>query len=64
MTSGPKILAFAGSARKDSFNKKLVNIAAQGALGAGAQVTELDLATFRSRCPIRTSKPRRVFRRA
>ena len=42
MVSSPKILAFAGSARKDSFNKKLVKIAAQGARGAGAQVTELD----------------------
>ena len=26
-----KILAFAGSARKDSFNKKLVKVAAEGA---------------------------------
>ncbi len=42
MAFNPKILAFAGSARKDSFNKKLVKIAAQGARGAGAQVTELD----------------------
>ena len=42
MVAGPKILAFAGSARKDSFNKKLVRIAAQGAKGAGALVTELD----------------------
>lgn len=37
-----KILAFAGSARKDSFNKKLVNIAAEGAKAAGAEVTYLD----------------------
>ncbi len=37
-----KILAFAGSARKDSFNKKLVKIAAQGAKTAGAEVTYLD----------------------
>jgi NAD(P)H-dependent FMN reductase len=37
-----KILAFAGSARKDSFNKKLVKIAAEGARAAGAEVTYLD----------------------
>lgn len=38
----PKILAFAGSARTDSFNKKLVQIAAEGAKAAGAEVTFLD----------------------
>lgn len=37
-----RILAFAGSARKDSFNKKLVKIAVQGAKAAGAEVTYLD----------------------
>lgn len=44
--SRPKILAFAGSARRDSFNKKLVRIAARGAEEAGAEVTLLDLADF------------------
>jgi NAD(P)H-dependent FMN reductase len=39
----PRILAFAGSLRRDSFNKKLVKIAARGARAAGAEVTELDL---------------------
>jgi len=39
----PKILAFAGSTRKESFNKKLVKIAADAARSAGAQVTYLDL---------------------
>jgi len=39
----PKILAFAGSTRKESFNKKLVKIAANAARAAGAQVTYLDL---------------------
>lgn len=39
----PKILAFAGSARTNSFNKKLVKIAAEGAKAAGAEVTDLDL---------------------
>jgi NAD(P)H-dependent FMN reductase len=38
-----KILAFAGSLRADSFNKKLVRIAAAGARAAGADVTYLDL---------------------
>ena len=41
-----KILAFAGSSRKDSFNKKLVRIAAAGAREAGAEVTEIDLRDF------------------
>ena len=45
MTSA-KILAFAGSARKDSFNKKLVRIAAAGAASAGADVTVIDLKDF------------------
>ena len=37
------LLFFAGSARRDSFNKKLVRIAAEGARTAGAEVTVLDL---------------------
>ncbi len=37
-----KILAFAGSARQASFNKKLVKIAAAGATAAGAEITYLD----------------------
>jgi len=41
-----KILAFAGSARKDSWNKTLVKIAAEGASAAGAEVTVIDLADF------------------
>jgi len=47
MTVTPKILAFAGSTRRDSFNKKLVQIAAQGALQNGAEATFLDLADYR-----------------
>ncbi len=42
----PKILAFAGSLRKGSFNKKLVKIAVEGAREAGADVTLIDLADF------------------
>lgn len=44
--TNPKILAFAGSTRTDSFNKKLIKIAADGARGAGAEVTLIDLRDF------------------
>ena len=47
MTTTPKILAFAGSARKESFNKKMVRIAAAGARAAGAEVTVMELEQFR-----------------
>jgi NAD(P)H-dependent FMN reductase len=43
MTDIPKILACAGSTRTNSFNKKLVKIAAQGAKAAGAETTFVDL---------------------
>src|SRR2546422_11581460 len=43
MSYTPKILAFAGSTRTESFNKKLIKIAAQGARNAGAEVTLVDL---------------------
>src|SRR5882724_2223682 len=42
----PKILAFAGSARTASFNKRLVRIAVAGAQAAGAEVTLIDLRDF------------------
>lgn len=42
----PKILAFAGSTRADSFNKKLVRVAAAGASEADADVTVIDLKDF------------------
>jgi NAD(P)H-dependent FMN reductase len=38
-----KILAFAGSTREASYNKKLVQVAAGGARKAGAEVTYIDL---------------------
>lgn len=41
-----KILAFAGSARLESFNKKLVKIAAECAKAAGAEVTFVDLRDY------------------
>lgn len=46
MTAPPRILAFAGSTRKDSLNKKLLPIAAAGALAAGADVTVVDLRDY------------------
>jgi NAD(P)H-dependent FMN reductase len=41
-----RIIAFAGSSRADSLNKKLVQIAAEGARGAGAEVTLIDLKDY------------------
>jgi NAD(P)H-dependent FMN reductase len=41
-----KVLAFAGSLRQGSLNKKLVKQAAKGAEAAGAQVTYIDLRDF------------------
>ena len=43
----PRILAFAGSTRRESFNKKLVQNAAKGAREAVAEVTLIDLRDFR-----------------
>lgn len=43
MANPPKILAFAGSTKETSLNKKLVQIAASGAKAAGAEVTYIDL---------------------
>ncbi len=42
----PKILAFAGSLRQESFNKKLIKIAVKGAQQAGAEVTLIDLKDY------------------
>src|SRR5215831_12688321 len=42
----PRILAFAGCLRGESFNKKLVPIAAKGARDAGAEVMLIDLKDF------------------
>ena len=46
MSTPARILAFAGSLRRDSFNKKLVKVAAKGAEEAGASVTVIDLAEY------------------
>jgi chromate reductase, NAD(P)H dehydrogenase (quinone) len=45
-SSAPRILALAGSTRSDSYNKKMVKIAAAGASEAGAEVTVVDLRDF------------------
>jgi chromate reductase len=42
----PRILAFAGSTRTDSYNKKLVRVAAAMAEAAGAEVTIIDLRDY------------------
>jgi chromate reductase, NAD(P)H dehydrogenase (quinone) len=39
----PRILAFAGSLRRESFNKKLAAIAVSGARKAGAEVAFINL---------------------
>ena len=41
-----KILAFAGSARRESFNRKLIHVAAAGARDAGAEVNVIELAEY------------------
>ncbi len=46
MTPAARILAFAGSTRSGSFNKKLVAVAAEGAEQAGATVTAIDLRDY------------------
>jgi NAD(P)H-dependent FMN reductase len=46
MSEKPRILAFAGSLRKDSLNKKIVKIAAKAAAEAGAIVTYIDLKDY------------------
>ena len=46
MSEQAKILAFAGSTRRDSWNKKLIRVAASAARSAGAEVTLVDLADY------------------
>ena len=43
MTAAPRILAFAGATRTQSFNKKLIRLGAEAARRAGAEVTLIDL---------------------
>lgn len=46
MSRKPRILAFAGSARAGSYNKKLVRVAARGAEKAGGECSVIDLRDF------------------
>ena len=46
MSRPAKLIAFAGSTREASWNKKLVKIAAEGAREAGAEVTLIDLGDY------------------
>jgi len=46
MNPPKRILAFSGSLRRESFNHKLVSIAARGARGAGAMVTLIRLRDY------------------
>lgn len=46
MSDSPRILAFAGSARESSFNKRLVRIAAGGVEAAGVSCTVFDLREY------------------
>ena len=41
-----KILAFAGSSRKQSWNRKVLDVAVQGARDAGAEVTVVNLGDY------------------
>src|SRR5882672_6455777 len=43
MSTPPRILAFSGSARRESLNRKLLAIAVQATRDAGAEVTLIDL---------------------
>jgi len=43
---GAKILAFAGSSRKESFNKKLLAVAIKGAEANGVEITSIDFADY------------------
>jgi NAD(P)H-dependent FMN reductase len=46
MTKGPKILAFAGSLRRHSYNRRVLHSAVAGAERAGAEVTSVDLRDY------------------
>jgi len=46
MPTTPRLLAFGGSLRRDSWNQKLVAVAAEGAREAGAEVTLIALRDY------------------
>jgi chromate reductase, NAD(P)H dehydrogenase (quinone) len=53
MTDKPRILAFSGSLREHSFNKRVLQTAIRGAEQAGAEVTYIDLRDY----PMRIYNP-------
>lgn len=46
MSTHPRILAFGGSLRRDSFNQKLASLVAEGARAAGAEVSVISLRDY------------------
>lgn len=46
MSRKPNIIAFAGSARRESLNARVLRVAAEGAVEAGAEVQVVDLADY------------------
>ena len=46
MPKSPRILAFSGSSRRESFNQKLLNAATEAARTAGGDVTSISLRDF------------------
>src|ERR1043165_326879 len=46
MPTAPRILAFSGSARRESFNKKLLAVAVEATRAAGGEVTVHDFNEF------------------
>ena len=46
MTAIPRLLAFAGSLREGSYNRRLIPVLAEGARAAGAQVTLIELRDY------------------
>ena len=46
MNRAPRVLAFAGSTRRESFNRRILPVAIEGAREAGAEVTRIELADF------------------
>lgn len=66
MANTPSILAFAGSTRTHSYNKKLLQVAASGARDAGARVTiadfrELDMPLYDGDLEEREGLPPKVL---
>jgi NAD(P)H-dependent FMN reductase len=44
--TAPRLLAFAGSLRQGSFNRRLIHVLAEGARSAGAEVTLIELRDY------------------